>query len=225
MLRAKMISVLMFFVAVAVLTGCGRLSGLQPSGIYYRQVPEELTASIDAGLRQMSQAKPLPPEVQDEVRTAVNGMAKDTSLSPQQWKTIKEIGDGALPIVADMLTSPDDSLRLRAVISLTAFERPSPAGQTPEYRAKTEPALLQVCRRSLLDRSYDVREEAFGLIFRLGVRRPRTQLAPILAAFREALNDPDERIRKEAQDAIDFCSGSRSDPSRGELIARNLLTA
>ncbi len=178
--------VLALSLIVLCLVACNRWNS---SSIYYRSVPSELTNGIESGLRDISTANPLTPKVREEVRTIVKEInwKGPPSAIREQRRRLRKIGDGAIPLIADLLSSPDAALRSNCHTALRSFIPFRGNTWTKQYADQIAPTLILLCRRSLLDRDLRVREMALGGLESIGSGHPRPLPEGLLTGIEQPL--------------------------------------
>jgi len=184
------------------LAGCSQADGGANQGIYYKEVPATLTASIESRIQEVSATMPLSVEARDNARAAVKGIVRKGRYQNIREKCleVKKVGDGALPVVVDLLSLEDDAIRANAMIALAAFAPPPGRPLSKRYVDRIEPILVALCQRSLLDKNVDVRERALGGLDMIGHRHYRQIPEGVVSGIEQALSDPDHSIRTDAQE-------------------------
>jgi hypothetical protein len=201
MRTAALVIVTLSTLVILAVLGCATKTGTETSGIYYKPLPDELTQSLGNSLRQIREQKPVGAKVGETIRVAVASMdSKHPEENAGQLDTIRRAGDGAIPMLAELLTADDLSLRLNSLHGLWALIR-EPRDFTPDYQARVEPALILLFRRSLLDSESRVRGGALSCLSTVGNRHDWGQIPDgVIAGLKQALHDPDETLREAAYD-------------------------
>ncbi len=197
------------------LSGCADESvGTTPS-LYYRSVQAPLSASIESGLSAISKAKPLSPELRETVRTAVKTFNhRNARQSKAQMDAIRKVGAGAIPVLADLLSSQDDLIRANSMVALGSLV-PGRWKQTDYRYDNMEPVLTLLGQRSLLDRNARVRLLALGILGSIGFRHHGDVPQGVVAGLEQALSDPDEHVVHQAQVLKDWLGLAPHDRSHG----------
>jgi hypothetical protein len=202
-----------------LLSGCANAAEEDAKTIYYKGVPGSLTADLASAIKDFSQEKPLTDEAKATVRTAIGATnLRYPARRKQQLKIIRETGEGSIPVMAEALTSQDETTRQKAILALSAFHR-IPPKFTEDYLTKTEPLLIMLYRRSLVDKNIEVRRKALGSLTEIGIWRKKDHLPDgVLAGIEQALEDPDENMRlraQEAKEALGLSPPTPREPSPG----------
>ncbi len=184
------------------LVDCAKTTLGKTPSIYYKEVPAGIMAGIESGVTEITGARPLTAEARDSVRTKIKGIVQKGRYRNigENVAQLREIGNGALPVVADLLTSSDDAIRSNALFALAAFVAPPGKPLSKQYLDQIEPILVALCQRSLLDRNVQVRGLALSRLDLIGHRHYRQIPEGVIAGVEQALDDPDGGIRRGAQD-------------------------
>ena len=181
--------------------GCSTERGEEPlSKVFLRRVPKDLATEISDRIASLSKKSPLTPEAAKGVRDFVAGLDLKRLLRKyEDWAAIRKVGAPAIPTIAELLTSPDEELRPKALYALHCLTKPKVRDAEPGYE-ETESLLILLYRRSLLDRSVMVRRAAIAGLSGIGWSRRRSIPEGVKVGLEQAaLSDPDRQNREMAQ--------------------------
>ena len=180
-------------------TGCSsQTSQAQKQGLPLKPMPTELAARTKDETARFAKGHPLTAAQQAAVRDAVSRINPKGSTMRNDLAIATEIrgfGPGAIPVLANLLESPDDSLRAKAALGLNYFVRPRErigANYQP-----IESLLILLFRRSVLDRNVEVRKEAVAVLRAIGKARFPSIPDGVKAGLEEAAtSDPNLGVRE-----------------------------
>lgn len=160
-----------------------------------RELPAELPREIDERIVAFRSKNPLPREKESSVREIVKlWVPSAPSRNMSRSKTLLSIGPAAIGAIAELLSSQDDVLRLKATESLSIFIVPKEQF-TEDYKQHTQPLLVALTRRAIVDRTPSVRFAAALNLHRISFRQ--NPVPPGVGATLEDvyLRDPDPKVR------------------------------
>lgn len=189
----------------AIVSICSILHAQAPQGaeqrIGLREVPRELAQQVSAQLGECRKTLPLSQEVANDVRHVITSF--DFS-KPDTMRALREkmlaVGPGSIPVADEFLQSQDDSLRAKAVFALRCLI--SNGENTPAEKTSADVLLAKLFHRTVIDRNANVRESAVIALSGLGHAKHGDSPEALLG-LREALNDPDPKLRTYVERTIE----------------------
>lgn len=175
---------------------CVEVAVTKPSQVFYKAIPTELNNEIKKSVDSISAKDPITPSEKESLKSIVEDIHLELKYTKEQGNYIQNAGRGALPILSELLVSEDVKIRKKAQLALTAWRRPS-GSLTKEFLAESEPLIILLCRRSLLDNDVQIRWRALATLLGIGTRNSSNIPAGVLAGFEQAATDPEPIIRKQ----------------------------
>lgn len=168
----------------------------QPVAAFYKQAPAELTIKLTEKLAGFKKKYAVTAEATNNVRTSIE--SKDIKqLNPDE---IQQTGKAIIPAAADMMVFQDEKVRKNAVVAL-GISIPK-YQENPKDTEEDDSLRGLLLRRSLLDKSKEVRMLAIHYMKRLAFARLENIPEDVMTGLKEALSDPDQELREMADKYI-----------------------
>jgi HEAT repeat protein len=192
------------------------------AGVFTKDIPKDLATETSDRIAGLSKKSPLAPEAAKGVRDTVAAInLKRPPRKCQEWSAIRKVGAPAIPTIADLLTSPDEDLRRKAISAVGCLQKPKERVGEPGYE-ETEALLILLYRRSLLDRSVMVRRAAMAGLSGIGWQRARSIPEGVKVGLEQAArDDPDRQNREMAQRFREYLKLAPPNPDPKKRIIVN----
>ena len=187
---------------------------LRDRRIFLKELPSGLKKRIADNLATLSKDLPLSAEAAAEVRAYVGKIdPKWTHRNKDAREALQYFGTAAVPVLAELLTSEDDTVRQKAVVGLKYLAKPKE--RVLDYWSVSEKTMVAVFRRCTFDRKKNIRRLAIGALYTMGMARYRNIPEGIKIGLEQvAVSDPDPKLRDLAQEARETLGLAPASPDR-----------
>ena len=213
----KRIAVCFWIIAVLSIAAWGESTEPKTLSIHYKDIPSELSRQSQLQLMRFSQLHKVSAQDQVGVQKIVKVLNMgDDSVRNTHYKIIRQAGEAAIPVIAEMLNSQDDRDRENALTALSLFCK-----QREYITAKyddTEQLLILLYRSGLFDRCSDLRIATVCGLAGIGEqRRPKIPEDVKIALQETMINDPDPMVRLAADRCLQDMGVIPRDPNRKDI--------
>jgi HEAT repeat protein len=173
-------------------------------------VPRDVSGEIDRVAADIGRTRPLSTHQRTHLSAAISDLnLSASSKNVEEESVIRGVGLPAVPVVEELLRSPNVVTRRKAASAMSTL---SVALVSTSDWDKGASAMVLLSRRSLLDRDVEVRLRVLSVLGGIGFVERKKLPAELAAALEEALQDPEERVRAQAQDFKEILGLAPRDP-------------
>ena len=191
---------------------------LRDRRIFLKELPSGLKKEIADNHAVLSKDLPVSGEALAEVRKYVGKIdPKWTHRNKDAREVLQHFDAAAVPVLAELLTSEDDTVRQKAVVGLRYLVKPPE--HVLDYRSVSEKTMVALFRRCTFDRKKNIRRLAIGALYRMGMARHDNIPEGIKIGLEQAAaSDPDPKLRELAQVARETLGLAPASPDRECIV-------